>query len=168
MAYPALDDLAASWADLAQLVERHAITILADPTAWAPATIGGDEDYQLTLAPMALVGYSEQARRAAQRSFLPAGTAGSSQDDVAPPTFAAWESATRAGELLDASLAILAVIACEALRRSARAAPPPLDEFASEVLSAVTPMSTERSLAQDTQVLSDSFTERVLSPDPDA
>ena len=168
MAYPALDDLAASWADLAQLAERHAITILRDPLAWAPASIGEDEDYQLILGPMALVGYAEQARRAAQRSFLPAGTAGSSQDDVAPPTFAAWESATRAGELLDASLATLAVIACEALRRSGRAAPPALRELASQVLSAVTPMSKERSLARDTQVLSASFTARVLSPELDA
>jgi histidine ammonia-lyase len=165
VAYPALDGLAAAWADLAQIAERHAISLLRDALAWQPAALG-EADHQLTLTPMALVGYAEQARRAAQRTFLPASAAGSSQDDVAPPPFAAWEAATRAGELLDASLATLAVIACEALRRSGRPAPPPLQELASEVISAVTPMSNERLLSADVHALSRSFTERVLSPEP--
>ena len=164
MAYPALDGLAAAWADLAQLAERHAVGILGAAEAWAPAPRGGDVDAQLSVAPMALVGYSEGARRAAQRTFLPPSAGGFLQDDVAAPTFVAWEAATRAGEALDANLAILAVVACEALRRSGRPAPPPLAGLASEVMSAVPPIHDQRPLAHDFDTVARAFTARVLSP----
>jgi histidine ammonia-lyase len=165
MAYPALDALAGTWADLAQLAERHAVGILNDAQTWAPAERGGDTHHLLMVVPMALVGYSEQARRSAQRTFLPPSSGGLSQDDVAAPTFVAWEAATRAGEALDANLAILAVIACEALRRSGRHAPPPLRERASQVMSAVPPIDEERPLARDLEQVASAFTARVLSPD---
>jgi histidine ammonia-lyase len=163
MAYPALDALAATWADLAQLAERHAVGILNDAEAWAPAERGADAPYQLSVVPMALVGYSEQARRAAQRTFLPASSGGFAQDDVAAPTFVAWEAATRAGEALDANLATLAVVACEALRRSGRPAPPPIRGLADQVMSAVAPVDDQRPLAHDLEQVARAFTARVLS-----
>jgi histidine ammonia-lyase len=168
MAYPALDGLAAAWADLAQLAERHAVVLLGDPAAWAPAERGSDADAQLSVAPMALVGHSEAARRAAQRTFLPPSSGGFVQDDVAAPTFTAWEAATRAGEALDANLAILAVVACEALRRSGRDAPPPLRGLASQVLTAVAPIDDRRSLAHDLDAVARAFTARVLSAERSA
>jgi histidine ammonia-lyase len=165
MAYPALDGLAAAWADLAQLAERHAVGILNDAGAWAPSERGASTPYQLSVVPMALVGYSEQARRAAQRTFLPASSGGFAQDDVAAPTFVAWEAATRAGEALDANLAVLAVVACEALRRSGRPAPPPVHALAAQVLSAVAPIDDGRPLARDLEQVAGAFTARVLSPE---
>lgn len=77
----------------------------------------------------------------------------------------AWEAATNAGEALDANLAILAVVACEALRRAGRPAPPPVRELASQVMSAVAPIDHERPLARDLEQVARAFTARVLSAD---
>ena len=98
-----LHELAAVWSDLAQLAERH-----VERLAFA-----GDDDSDsgelARLLPMLAVGYSEEARGAAQPVGLPRG--GPGQNDVTSPAFLAWERETRAAEAFDSALAILTAAA---------------------------------------------------------
>lgn len=118
MAYPALDELAASWADLCRLAERQAHKLLDGRISQLPdglLTRKDDDRYMGTL-PMAMVGYGEAARHAAQRTFLPGSESGGfGQNDVASLTFLAWTRERDAGEALTACLAVLAMIASQAL-----------------------------------------------------
>ena len=123
MAAPALDDLAAIWADICLLCDRHGSKLLNGKVSllpdllmtgrhWADSDGHGNVGY----VPMATTGYLEQAKLAAQRTFIP-GTesAGAGQDDVAATAFLAWSKQERAGRCLDAALATLAMIASQAL-----------------------------------------------------
>ena len=125
MAAPALDDLAAIWADICLLCDRHGSKLLNGKVSllpdllmtgrhWADSDGHGNVGY----VPMATTGYLEQAKLAAQRTFIP-GTesAGAGQDDVAATAFLAWSKEERAGRCLDAALATLAMIASQALAR---------------------------------------------------
>jgi histidine ammonia-lyase len=165
MAYPALDALAGVWADLAQVAERHVAGILEEGPAWEPAKRGTDALHVLMVIPMAVVGFSEQARRAAQRTFLPPSSGGLAQDDVGAPAFIAWDAARRAGEALDRNLAVLGVVACEALRASGRAAPPAVAALAGEINGLVPPIDEERPLSDDFEQVRARFAARILSPD---
>jgi histidine ammonia-lyase len=70
---------------------------------------------------MAIAGFVEEARALAQRSFIPAVDASVfGQDDVASPVFLAWPKADKAGETLDRALAMLAVVASQALHLTHR------------------------------------------------
>jgi hypothetical protein len=66
--------------------------------------------------------FNEQARDAARRTLLPVSEGGGylSQNDVATPTFLAYQRERRAAECLDASLAILAVAGSEMLALEGR------------------------------------------------
>ena len=60
--------------------------------------------------PMAITGYLEQAKLAAQRTFIPGtASAGSGHDGVATTAFLAWSKEASAGRCLDAALAMLVV-----------------------------------------------------------
>jgi histidine ammonia-lyase len=70
---------------------------------------------------MAIAGFVEEARALAQRSFIPAVDASVfGQDDVASPVFLAWPKAEKAGITLDRALAVLAVVASQALHLTNR------------------------------------------------
>jgi histidine ammonia-lyase len=99
----ALHHLSVTWADLCQLVERHVerLAFLTDD--------GSDVDELIRLLPMVTVGYSEDARLAAQPVILPRG--GPGQNDVASPAFLAWEHEQSAAHALEATLAILTAAA---------------------------------------------------------
>jgi histidine ammonia-lyase len=99
----ALHELAVVWSDLAQLAERH-----VERLAFA-ADDGSDSAELARLLPMLAVGYSEEARAAAQPVGLPRG--GPGQNDVTSPAFLGWERETRAAAALESALAILAAAA---------------------------------------------------------
>ena len=92
------------------MTERH----------WADSDDPGNVGY----VPMAITGYLEQAKLAAQRTFIP-GTelVGAGQDDVATTAFFAWTKEATAGRCLDAAMAMLATIASQALHVTERTAP---------------------------------------------
>jgi histidine ammonia-lyase len=171
MAAPALDGLAAIWADLCLLCDRHGSKLLNGRVSLLPDLLlvgrePGDSDGHgaLGYVPMAVIGYLEQARTAAQRTFIPGSeSAGSGQDDVASPVFLAWSKEERAGRCLDAALAMLAVIASQALQATGRSAPSPLRRFLDEVRAVVPPVDGDRVLGPELQRLADSFTARVFS-----
>jgi histidine ammonia-lyase len=171
MAAPALDDLAAIWADLCLLCHRHATRLLDGRASKLPDLLminrdpcESDGHGSVGYIPMAMTGYLEQARTWAQRTLLP-GTenAGSGQDDVTAPAFLAWEKQDRAGACLDAVLAMLAVLASQALHVSGRDAPPPLRSLLHEVRAIVPPVEADRVLGPELARLTECFTARVVS-----
>jgi len=171
MAAPALDDLATIWADLCLLCDRHSSKLLAGRVSHLPDLLmvgrdpsDSDGHGSLGYVPMAVTGYLEQAKAAAQRTFLP-GTeaAGAGQDDVAAPAFLAWAKDERAGRCLDAALAMLAVIASQALHVTSRAAPPALRALVEEVRDVVPPVAEDRVLGPELGRLAERFTQRVFA-----
>jgi histidine ammonia-lyase len=170
-AYPAMDNLAASWADLALLCDRHVTKLLDARTSHLPAYLsrsgeghmGTGEGYIGCLG-FSAVGYAEQARLAAARHFLPGSEGGGfGQNDVALPTFLAWRSEAEAGRCLEANLAMLAVLASQAFHVTERTAPPRLAPLLDEVRELCPPLTDTRPLAGDVERLADCFTAKVFA-----
>ncbi|MER9726132.1 MULTISPECIES: aromatic amino acid lyase [unclassified Mesorhizobium] len=170
MATPALDDLAAIWADLCLLCDRHASKLLNGKVSllpdllmtgrhWADSDGHGNVGY----VPMAITGYLEQAKLAAQRTFIP-GTesAGAGQDDVATTAFFAWTKEATAGRCLDAAMAMLVMIASQALYVTERAAPPALQDFVADIRKIVPPVDADRVLGPELAKLAEWFTGQVF------
>lgn len=159
MAWPAMDELAAVYADLCTLAERHAAKILYGPVSRLPDQLldAPDDPRYMGSLPMAQVGFAVEARRAAQRTFLPGSESGGfGQNDVAAPHFFAWRAQDRAGGMLEASLAALAMVASQALYVTERKPPPALAarlarirESAPLLVDAIRPLGVDASrLAQ--------------------
>ena len=170
MAAPALDDLAAIWADLCLLCHRHGARLLDARASRLPDLLmvnrsASDSDGHGSVGyiPMAITGYLEQARAAAQRTFIPGTeTAGSGQDDVSATVFLAWAKSDQAGRCLDAALAMLAVLASQALHVTGRDAPQPLSRFLNDVRAIVPPVEADRVLGPELARLSSHFTSQVF------
>jgi len=142
-AAPALDELAAGYADLALLAERQASKILEGRVSGLPDQLanGPDDARYFGTVPMVAVGYGEAARHAAQRTFLPGPESGGyAQNDVASNAIPAWNKHEAAGSALDACLAIVAAIASQALFATDRNAPPALRELLTEIREATAPI----------------------------
>jgi histidine ammonia-lyase len=173
MAAPALDDLAAVWADLCQLCLRHCVKLLDGRASHMPDMLlvgrePGDSDGRGNVGYItwALAGYIEQVKAAAQTTFIPSSdTGGAGQDDVGAPVFAAWSKEAAAARCLDASLAMLAVIASQALYVTDRQAPPRLSGFLGMVRSVVRPVIEDRVLGPELARLTQAFTDEVFATD---
>ncbi len=173
MAAPALDDLAGIWADLCLLCDRHGSKLLIGRVSHLPDLLMVDREASeadghgdIGYVPMAVTGYLEQARAAAQRTFIPGSeSAGAGQDDVAAPAFLAWAKEECAGRCLDAALGMLAVVASQALYVTQRPAPPALRDFVEELRAIVPPVEGERILGPELKQLADHFTARAFSAD---
>ncbi|TXG96680.1 MAG: histidine ammonia-lyase [Nevskiaceae bacterium] len=162
MAYPALDNLAAAMADLCHIADRHTSKLLDGRYSLLPDQL--QEDDGLACLGMLQVGYAEQARRAAQRNFLPGSEGGGfGQNDVSPPTFPAWHAQDQAGQCLDAGLAILAVIGSQALFATNRSAPSALTQLVHQVRQYVPPMIHSRVLTNEMTALANAFSRRVFA-----
>jgi histidine ammonia-lyase len=171
MATPALDDLAAIWADVCLLCDRHGSKLLNGRVSHLPDLLmvgrhpsDSDGHGNVGYIPMAITGYLEQARNAAQRTFIP-GTesAGAGQDDVAATAFLAWAKEAHAGRCLDAALGMLAVIASQALHVTGREPPPGLRPLVDEVRGIVPPVGEDRVLGPELGLLAERITARVFS-----
>jgi len=173
MAAPAMDDLSAIWADLSLLAGRQAAKLLDGRASHMPDMLlvgrePGESDGRGNIGyiPMAMSGYLEQVKLAAQTTFIPGSdTGGAGQDDVGTPVFLAWSKEAKAGRCFDAALAMLAVIASQALHITGRQAPPNLRGFVELVRSAVPPVSEDRILGPELEHLTELFTEQVLGAD---
>jgi histidine ammonia-lyase len=148
-AYPALDNLAAAAADLCSIADKHCSKLLEGRYSLLPDQLMAGPGY-IGCLNMVQVGYAEEAKRAAQRTFLPGSEGGGfGQNDAAPPTFIAWRGQEQAGLCLDAALVALAVVASQALFVTERQAPPALRPLLEEVRSTVPPMTQSRPLAAE-------------------
>jgi histidine ammonia-lyase len=171
-AAPALDDLAGIWADICLLCDRHSGKLLNGQVSHLPDQLlvgrqPGESDGRgnIGYVTMAANGYIELAKAAAQRTFIPSSDSCSSgQDDVATPAFLAWSKEARAGRCLDASLAILAVVASQALYVTNRQAPRALQAFMELVRSYVAPVVEDRILGPELGVLTDAITAKIFAP----
>jgi len=136
MVYPALNALAAAWADLTLLAQRHVAAFhTAVPPAQgqaAPAQASGSAAGSGTGLEPLLSGLVEEARAAAMPTLLPAAV-NDSQDDVSAPTFGAYRRQARAAECLDGALAVLAAEASQALFIAGRQPAPPLQNLLGNV-----------------------------------
>ena len=127
MAYPALNALAASWADLTLLAQRH-VTALCTAAPSEPARASRSAAGPTTGLAPALSGLVEEARAAAMPTLLPAAV-NDPQDDVSSPAFSAYRRQARAAECLDGALAVLAAEASQALFAAGRQPAPPLHDL---------------------------------------
>ena len=172
MAAPALDDLSAVWADLCLLCDRHGSKLLNGRVSHLPDLLmvgrhpsDSDGHGSVGYIPMAITGYLEQAKMWAQRTFIPGtDSAGSGQDDVATTAVLAFTKEQNAGRCLDAALAMLAVIASQALFVTEREAPPALRSFVAEIRGIVPPVTGDRVLGPDLAALTGHFTRLVFDP----
>jgi histidine ammonia-lyase len=111
MAYPALNALAAVWADLTLLAGRHVTALRAADPAEVPAP--------------ELSALAEEARAAAMPTLLPAAV-NDPQDDVSSPVFGAYRREATAAECLDGAIALLAAKAGRSLDAAGRPPAPPV------------------------------------------
>lgn len=169
MATPALDDLAAGWADLCTLADRQAAKLLDGKVSQLPDLLrdGADDPRELVPLPMVAVGLGERARHAAQRTFLPgAESGGFGQNDVGTTTFLAWQKENVAGRSLDGCLAVLGLIAVEAFAVTKRSVPPALQARHDFIRRYVTPIIALRALGPDVGRLSEAITLDIYGSQP--
>jgi histidine ammonia-lyase len=127
MAYPALNALAAAWADLTLLTQRH-VTALGTVAASAPSAPASRSATAATGLEPVLGALVEDARAAATPALLPAAV-NDPQDDVSSPAFSAYRRQARAAECFDGALAVVAAGASQALFSAGRQPAPPLQDL---------------------------------------
>jgi len=153
----AMDGLTFAWADLCQLAQRQVDALFQHPRT---APYLSRTEWALKPLHMVQNGWAEEARALAQPTLLSLGSYG--QNDVPALSFLAWRKATAVGLCLDASLAVLAVLAAHTLHAAAGPVPPRLQGLVGEVLSAAPPVTEVRPLGPDCAALSSAFTKRVF------
>ena len=156
-AAPAIDGVAFTHTDLCQLAQRLTDHLFQNPVT--ASLVGGDE---WTVKPLHMVqnGWAEEARAIAAPTILSLG--GFGQNDVPVLNFLAWRKATAIGRCLDASLAVLAAIASQALYAQAREPSPALRPLLTQIRSAFAPVSRPRPLGADCEQLAETFTAEVF------
>ncbi len=160
-AAPAIDGLALAHADLCQLSQRLSDHLFHHPRV-APL-VGGDE-WSVKPLHMAVNGWAEEARDAAQPTLLSLGAFG--QNDVPELAFLAWRKAATVARCLDGALAGLAVLASQALHRQGREAPPALRGLLDLVRSSVAPVDEPRPIGAECQRLYERFTNAATGQAP--
>src|SRR4030095_9810486 len=160
MAYPTLDNLAAAMADLCHIADRHTSKLLDGRYSLLPDQLQKGDG--LAGLGMVQVGYAEQARRAAQRNFLPGSEGGGfGQNDVSPPTFPAWRAPDEGRRCLEGGLGILPVGVSQPLSPTDRSAPPALAHLVHQVRQYVPPLTHSRVLTNELTELANAFGRRV-------
>ena len=167
-AYPALDNLAAAWADLTLLCDRQTSKLLDGRVSRLPDQLLLAEGGYVGCLGMTAVALAEQARHAAQRSFLPGSEGGGfGQNDVAVPTFQSWRNEAEAGLCLEGGLAILATVASQAFAATDREPPARLQPLVEEVRALVPPVREARALGPEVERLRDALTDKVYERVPE-
>jgi histidine ammonia-lyase len=145
LAYPALNVLAAAWADLTLLAQRHvtALSTVAAPArpAYASAATAQAHGSAAGLG-VVLAGLVEEARAAAMPALLPAAV-NDSQDDVSSPVFSAYRRQARAAECLNGALAVLAAEASQVLFATECLPAVPLHDLLGKVRAIFPPVEGE-------------------------
>jgi histidine ammonia-lyase len=153
-AAPAIDALAFAHADLCQLSQRLSDHLFQHPKV-APL-VGGDE-WSVKPLHMAINGWAEEARAAAQPTLLSLG--GFGQNDVPELAFLAWRKAAAVAQCLDGALAGLLVLASQALYRQGREAPNTMRGLVEHVRSIVPPVDEPRPIGSECQRLYERITD---------
>ncbi|MQG89237.1 MAG: histidine ammonia-lyase [SAR202 cluster bacterium] len=160
-AAPAIDDINARYADLCTLADRHTMKLHSaehlPPNLAAPA----GESYGTAMLSFLQVGYGEEARLAARRSFLPASEGGgiAGQNDVASVSVFAYQKHLRSAFCLEASLTLLATSASQALWLTKRKPAHRLTTLLETIRDLVPPVTTRtnRNLGAELETLQQHF-----------
>ncbi len=158
---PAIDTLNARFADLCTLGDRH--TMKLHEAEHLPENLArpGGHPWGTTLLSFVQVGYGEEARHAARRSFLPPSEGGAigGQNDVATATVFAYQKHLTAAFCLEASMAILAVSASQALWARDVQPAAPLRDFLAAIRQQVAPVESrgERRIGEELHGLQERF-----------
>jgi histidine ammonia-lyase len=170
MAAPAMDNLAGVAVELCLICERLSTGLMNARVSGFPEFLLTDRDAGNTdghgaigYIPMAIVGFLEEARQAAQRTFTPASDMSVyGQDNVAATAFLAWPKQEMAGRCLDACLALLAVVASQALHVTGRQARnPSLAALLATVRTHVPVIREDRVLGPEIGRLAEAFQARI-------
>jgi len=155
--------VAASWVDLASLMQRHLVKMHKGEVSQLPDRLlppGTDytTGYSTTYLEYVVNDFVEEMRRLAQPTTLAAAeVSASEQDDVAIPTPLAFTMERRVAECFDNMMAVAAVVASQALHATDRPAQPPLRRFLACVREIVPPVTSSRKLGQECQRLADAL-----------
>jgi len=161
-AYPAIDDVSASWADLSVLADRHISKLLDGRISHLPDQLLASDNGYLGVAGMAAVAFAEEARHAAQRSFLPGSEGGGfGQNDVGVPTFWSFRKHRDAARAFDALLAYVAAVSSQAFFVTDRQAPPALQDCLAQVRARFSPVTESRPAGPDASRLAQWIEQRV-------
>lgn len=152
----ALDNVMASWVDLAAIAHRQATKLHRGTVSHLPdklrAAPGSSSTAYMEYVPGDMV---EEMRRLAQPTLLSPGDPGSSdQDDVNAPGFIACRMEEKVAELFDRVLTILAVTASQALHLTDRSAPKALRPLLKDLRRHFPPVEARRELGVDAWALS--------------
>ena len=141
----ALGMLSLAWAELALVAERQVTAMhlssvsglphFLNPRGFEPDSAGGATN----LFGWVAGSFAEEARTAAAPTLLPA-SINDPQNDVSSATFSAYRKERRAAECLDGTLAILAIVASQALYVTDRLPAPPLTALLEGVRSVFAPV----------------------------
>ncbi len=160
----AIDAVTGSFADLATLADRHISKLFDGNVSQLPPQLkdGVDGGYVGCIGFVA-ADYAESARAAASRTALVGSEGGGfGQNDVLIPVFQAWEKSIRAGESLDACLAILATTCSQAFHVAEQSqCPKALESLLDDVRFHVPPVVTFRAVGWSIGDLAQQFTARV-------
>lgn len=169
-AAPAMDNLAGAAVELCLICERLSTGLMNARVSGFPEFLltgrdAGNTDGHGAIGyiPMAIVGFLEEARQAAQRTFSPPSDMSVyGQDNVAATAFLAWPKQETAGRCLEACLALLAVVASQALHVTGRGARnPALAALLDTVRAHVPPIGADRVLGPEIGRLAEAFRRRV-------
>jgi len=143
-ACPALQALSASWAELALAAERqiasfHRGAAYGLPHLLSPPGYSGAISGATSLFGWVATGYAESARAAAAPTLMPAVLV-DTQNDLSTATSLAHDKQRRAANGLDGALAILALVASQALYVTGREPAPPLAELVAGLRSVFPPV----------------------------
>jgi histidine ammonia-lyase len=172
MASPALDMVNASWADLCTLANHHVQKLRNPAVSFLPEGLRHPDEesgYGMGLFGLGQIDFVEEARAAAQRTFVPAAE-GDAANDVAEPVFLAYRKALTAARCLDSTLAVLAVVSSQALSVTGRPAPPRLRGFLDAVRAHCPPIrlsARKRAVGRQVDSLRAAFAAAALSGDVD-
>ena len=154
-AAPAIDSVAASWADLAALAQRHTVKLHRGPISLLPDRLlpeGTDytTGYSTTYLEYVPNQAIEEMRRLAQPALLtPAEIAASEQDDVAVTAPLAYLAEREVAARFDEVLTVLAVTCSQALHVTGRPALPRLAGLLGFVRDLVPSVQSRRPLGEE-------------------
>jgi histidine ammonia-lyase len=167
-AAPAMDEVAASWVDIACLLQRHIVKFHKGEVSLLPDRLlpeGTDytTGYSTTYIEYVPNDFVESMRRLASpaTTLASAEVAASEQDDVAIPTPIAFRTEREVAALFDMVCAVLAVVASQALHVTGRTVRPPLRDFVEGVRGLFPPVETSRPLGEECRRVADAFSAAV-------
>jgi len=155
----ALDGMAMSWVDLAEIARRHIIKLHKGPISRLPDRLVRDGDTFRTGRTTSYIefvaaDFIDEMKRWAEPSLLSPGEPGASeQDDINAMGYIACRNEARVAILFDRVMALLAAVSSHALAISDRAAPINLQNFTREVRRDFPPVNKKRELGKSAEKL---------------